>query len=213
MNNNEYINQIQNSPVADVQNFAEPNYDNNAKNQNSESETYKKQVQMMLAQEFFNIEKMLREGRITQDQVAELTNQSIEKAKELLLNKQDSRIINNALDTTDFFNKNGRLEVLNYLKGLDANFDDNEVNQITKLVETVEQNAVKNYLDNLRHGENFERENAEAKQKLNTIAQNATTASPYQRLFTRADIGKMSTAEFLKNEKLIMDQLKKGQIK
>lgn len=213
MNNNEYINQIQNSPVADVQNFAEPNYDNNAKNQNNESETYKEQVQMMLAQEFFNIEKMLREGKITQDQVAALTNQSIEKAKELLLNKQDSRINKNALDTTDFFNKNGRLEVLNYLKGLGTNFDNDEVNQITKLVETVEQNAVKNYLDNLRHGENFERENAEAKQKLNTIAQNATTASPYQRLFTRADIGKMSTAEFLKNEKLIMDQLKKGQIK
>ena len=33
------------------------------------------------------------------------------------------------------------------------------------------------------------------------------------RIFTREDIGKMTSEEFTKNEKLIMDQVKQGLIK
>ncbi|MBQ2610946.1 hypothetical protein IJF81_00985 [bacterium] len=166
-------------------------------------------VQRILAQEFANIENLLRQGKINENQVAELTNNAIEKTRKLL---QDFSV-GTALDNTDFFNKNGRQEVLEYLKGLDTDFDDDEISQITKLIESLEKNAVKNYLDELKLGENLEKENSQAKMKLNTNAQNSSSSTPYQKLFTRADIGKMSTDEFLKNEKLIMDQLRKGQIK
>jgi hypothetical protein len=214
MNKNENIKEQDKLPVADEQNLSEQTDSNNDVKINEEEKPDKNlrdRVQLMLAQELFDIEKLLREGYITKDQVAELTNNSIDKARKLLT-KQESPI-KNALDKTDFFNKKGRENILVYLKSLDTDFDEDEVNLIAQLVKTAEENAIESYLDTLRHGENFEKENAEAKQKLNTIAQNASTSSPYQRLFTRADIGKMSTSEFLKNEKLIMEQLRKGQIR
>jgi len=214
MNNNEINTTEHYSPIAGNQNFLNPlTQFTGAEITKQESDNeFRNQIQMMLANEFLNIEKLFSEGQISKEQVAKLTNDSIEKAKLLLQTKQESPI-KNALENTDFFKQNGRQSVLEYLKGLDTAFDEDEVNKIAQLVEAVEQNAVKNYIDNLRRGENMQRENAEAKQRLNTIAQNASTSSPYQKIFTRADIGKMSTQEFLKNEKLIMDQLRKGQIK
>ena len=54
--------------------------------------------------------------------------------------------------------------------------------------------------------------NEEAKSRLNANAQNAKDTSK-QIAFTREQIGKMSGAEFTKNEKLIMEQLRQGLIR
>lgn len=50
------------------------------------------------------------------------------------------------------------------------------------------------------------------KQKLRAKAQNSNKNEANTRIFTREQIGRMSGAEFAKNERMIMDQLRKGLI-
>ena len=73
--------------------------------------------------------------------------------------------------------------------------------------------AINRYIKKVAHEENLEKSNTQAKEKLKANAQNSASEVKNFLPFTREQIGKMTSAEFLKNEKLIMEQVKKGLVK
>ncbi len=110
-----------------------------------------------------------------------------------------------------FFDGEGRVDVLNYIKGYDM--DKDEIVRISQLVEKLENAAVDKYLKKSAYEKSLNDENSAAKSKLMAYAQSAPSDSNMNRIFTREDIGNMSGEEFTKNEKLIMEQLRQGLIK
>lgn len=110
-----------------------------------------------------------------------------------------------------FFDGEGRVDVLNYIKGL--NMDKDEIFQISQLVEKLENSAVDKYLKKSAYEKTLNDENAAAKKKLTSYAQNGSYDGNMNRIFTREDIGNMSGEEFTQNEKAIMEQLRQGLIK
>lgn len=113
----------------------------------------------------------------------------------------------------DFFSCEGRSDLKKYLDNEEIQFDKDELSKISKIVEQVEKFAIERYLKKAAHEENLEKHNSEAKQRLQANAQKSKSDGKNNIPFTREQIGKMSSAEFLENEKKIMDQLKKGLIK
>ena len=111
-----------------------------------------------------------------------------------------------------FFKQNGRAKVLEYLNNSNAAFDKDELVQISKIVELLENSAIESYLQKQAHEKSLNDENEAAKQKLRANAQNSNKNEANTRIFTREQIGRMSGAEFAKNERMIMDQLRKGLI-
>lgn len=118
-----------------------------------------------------------------------------------------------ANEQPDFFKIAGRCDILNYLKSSNISVDKDELSKISKLVEIVENSAVQRYIQKVAHEQNLEKSNLQAKQKLQANAQNTKTEGKNLAPFTREQIGKMTSAEFLENEPLIMEQVKKGLIK
>lgn len=114
-------------------------------------------------------------------------------------------------ENPDFFKKGARGSVLDYIK--DLGMDKDEISKIAQLVEGLESSAVESYLKKSAHEKSLNDENAVAKSKLTSYAQNASKDATNGRIFTREDIGRMTLDEFAKNEKLIMDQVKQGLIK
>ena len=88
-----------------------------------------------------------------------------------------------------------------------------ELSKIAKIVEQVEKSAIDRYIKKAAHEQSLEKSNTEAKQRLQANAQKSKSDGKNLQPFTREQIGKMTSAEFLKHESLIMDQLKKGLIK
>lgn len=195
-------------PLADSQNS---NTATQTPQQDASIKPNKEEVTTMLAKELQMLDSLMAQGLLNKSQVENITNKFVENAKSLFV--QETSTQKNSIDNNAFLNQNGRQDVLNYLKNSNMNFDDDEIAKITQIVEAVETNAVENYLNNIKHGENIEKENALAKSKMTANAQNAPASSSFSKIFTRADIGKMSCSEFIQNEKLIMDQLRKGLIK
>ena len=81
------------------------------------------------------------------------------------------------------------------------------------MIEKLEDGAIRRYLKQTAHEKSLNDENEIAKQRLRANAQNSNFDDMKTRAFTREQIGKMSGAEFAKNERLIMDQLKRGLIR
>ena len=104
-------------------------------------------------------------------------------------------------ENPDFFKGDGRNAVLDYIKNL--NMDKDEIDHVAKLVETLENSAVDSYMKKKAHEKSLNDENAIAKSRLTAYAQNTASGKDYDRNMTR----------FNKNEKLIMEQVKKGLIK
>lgn len=114
----------------------------------------------------------------------------------------------------EFFNAEGRNDVLNYLQNSNCIIDKDEICLISDLVEKIEKSAIDRYIKQQDHEKNLNNNNEVAKRKLTANAQNSSsTYSNINKIFTREQIGRMSGAEFTKNEALIMEQLKKGLIK
>ena len=113
----------------------------------------------------------------------------------------------------DFFKTEGREDVLNYLKNACINFDKDEIGIISSMVEKIEKCAIERYVKQLALDEALNSENEAAKRRLTANAQNTNFSANKNKAFTREQIGKMSSAEFTKNEPLIMEQLRKGQIR
>lgn len=116
-------------------------------------------------------------------------------------------------ENPDFFNQNGRKQVLEYLKNSNAVVDKDEIMRISQMVEALEQSAIDGYLQKQAHEKSINDENKAAKEKLRANAQNSNAADANARVFTREQIGRMSSAEFARNEKAIMEQLRKGLIR
>jgi len=110
-----------------------------------------------------------------------------------------------------FFDKSARVDVLNYIRNFDM--DKDEISKIAKMIETLENSAIDGYLKQTAHDKTLNDENAAAKSKLTAYAQNSAIDGNNNKVFTREEIGKMSGDEFVKNEKLIMEQVRQGLIK
>ena len=182
------------------------------------------QLEQAIATDTLRLQTMLQQGVITKQQGQYLMAQLAKRANEINMCKNSVPFPNQAqtqnqmspLETfteqnPEFFNVGGRNAVLDYIKNY--NLDKDEISQVAKIVEQLENSAVNSYLKKSAHEKSLNDENSAAKSKLNAYAQNSTGNSNMNRIFTREDIGKMTSEEFTKNEKLIMDQVKQGLIK
>ena len=185
-------------------------------------------VKQMALKDIQLIENLVQTGAMTQEQGQNLMNYVTKKAFEkYTLGQQNSHApvntmqqaspkLQNALSApavSEFFNKDGRLDVFDYLKNTNAEFDEDEISKISALVEKIENTAIERYLREKNHEKTLNSENEAAKQKLRAYAQNSASDGNKNLVFTREQIGKMSGAEFAKYERMIMDQLRKGLIK
>ena len=172
------------------------------------------------------IENLVQTGAMTQEQGQNLMNYVTKKAFEkYTLSQQNSQA---SVDTAnqvpvksvnmgnlipEFFNRDGRVDVFDYLQNSNAAFDEDELSKISALVEKIENSAIERYVKEKNHEKTLNSENEAAKQKLRAYAQNSAYDGNNNLVFTREQIGKMSGAEFAKYERMIMDQLRKGLIK
>ena len=201
------------------------NISSDAEHQNStlekqpiDAEKYKQ----MAVNDINTINNLVQSGVMTQEQGQNLMNFVTQKAFEKytsVLTPQQQEKISEADKTaqprvmTDFFNRNGRIDVYDYLKNSNVDFDEDEISKISALVEKIENSAVQRFLEKQEHEKTLNSENESAKQRLRANAQNNTSAGLKNLVFTREQIGKMSGKEFAKHEHAIMEQLKKGLIK
>lgn len=191
------------------------------------------QLEQAIKTDFQRLQLLMQQGVLNQNQGQFLMSQLVKKANEI--NKCKNAVSQNAnlnsmnvaqvqpaqnpvnpidlfnKENPGFFNSGSRGAVLEYIKNFDM--DKDEISQIAKMVEALENSAVEAYLKKSAHEKSLNDENLAAKSKLTAYAQNSPSDSKYSRIFTREDIGNMSGEEFAKNEKLIMDQVKQGLIK
>lgn len=165
------------------------------------------QVKQMAAGEIIKVQNLVRAGVINPLQGQNLMNNIVNKALNMVTIQQGLNTPSEPI-YPEFFNQ--RNEVLEYLKKSNV-VDKDEISQITALVEQVEQNAINRYLRQQEHEKTLNDENEAAKRKLTTNVQKS--GSGERGVFTREQIGRMSGAEFAKNERLIMEQLRKGMIR
>lgn len=185
----------------------------------SEGEKYKQ----MAVKDINTIQNLMQSGVMTQEQGQNLMNFVTQKAFEKYTavntpqqNAQIDKVVGQPVQNTvmsEFFNQNGRIDVYDYLKNSALDFDGDELSKISSLVEKIENSAIQRYLEKQEHEKALNNENESAKQRLRANAQNNTSDGLKNWVFTREQIGKMSGAEFARNEKTIMDQLRKGLIK
>ena len=190
---------------------------------NQEKSSQKSPISEEFKKNLKNLQIVLTSGLINPQQGQNLLNHIIQEA--LNMNVQNMREdsttqisdkeSSNGFTSSEakFFDIAGRNEVINYLKSGNVSVDKDELSRIAKLVETIENSAVERYIQKVAHEQNLEKSNLQAKQKLQANAQNTQSECKNLAPFTREQIGKMTSAEFLKNEALIMSQLKKGLIK
>ena len=197
----------------------------------------KTQVQSSLSQDFAKIQKLMTTGVINSAQGQDLKKQVLknafdklvqaEKIKRNLAVGSNGQILNSGeksqnygnsstqagLGDSNFFNAQGRTEVMNYLKTSGVNMGQDDLNKISDLVRIVEKSAIDRYLQKTAHEKTLRNSNQNAKQRLTSNAQKTGFSENLSRTFTREQIGKMSGKEFAKYERSIMEQLKKGQIR
>lgn len=190
---------------------------------NQEKSSQKSPISEEFKKNLNNLQIVLTSGLINPQQGQNLLNHIIQEAlkmnvqnmREDLTTQISDKESSNGFTSSEakFFDIAGRNEVINYLKSGNVSVDKDELSRIAKLVETIENSAVERYIQKVAHEQNLEKSNLQAKQKLQANAQNTKSECKNLAPFTREQIGKMTSAEFLKNEALIMSQLKKGLIK
>lgn len=179
-------------------------------------------VQGIVSNDIRRIQKLVDDGVIDNTQGQYLVNYVINKAQEFIngQNTGEAQIQPKAdpfaqfeAENAGFFKRDGRAEVLEYLKRIGFDGDKDEISMISQMIEKLENGAVDRYLKQTAHEKTLNDENEIAKQRLRANAQNSTFGDTRTRAFTREQIGRMSGAEFAKYEKAIMEQLRKGLIK
>ncbi len=188
-----------------------------------EKNDFRQKLRNNLKSDLTNIQTLLNSGLINQQQGQNLLNHILRTAIDSTtqpLEENPKTSFDKATafkefekENPDFFANEGRSEIMKYLQADEIQFDKDELSKIAKIVEQVEKSAIDRYLKKVAHDENIERFNNEAKSKLQANAQKSKSDGKNLQPFTREQIGKMSSAEFLKYESLIMEQLKKGLIK
>ncbi len=190
---------------------------------NQEKSSQKSPISEEFKKNLKNLQIVLTSGLINPQQgqnllnhiIQEALNMNVQNMREDLTTQISDKESSNGFTSSEakFFDIAGRNEVINYLKSGNVSVDKDELSRIAKLVETIENSAVERYIQKVAHEQNLEKSNLQAKQKLQANAQNTKSECKNLAPFTREQIGKMTSAEFLKNEALIMNQLKKGLIK
>lgn len=190
---------------------------------NQEKSSQKSPISEEFKKNLKNLQIVLTSGLINPQQgqnllnhiIQEALNMNVQNMREDLTTQISDKESSNGFTSSEakFFDIAGRNEVINYLKSGNVSVDKDELSRIAKLVETIENSAVERYIQKVAHEQNLEKSNLQAKQKLQANAQNTKSECKNLAPFTREQIGKMTSAEFLKNEVLIMSQLKKGLIK
>lgn len=190
---------------------------------NQEKSSQKSPISEEFKKNLNNLQIVLTSGLINPQQgqnllnhiIKEALNMNVQNMREDLTTQISDKESSNGFTSSEakFFDIAGRNEVINYLKSGNVSVDKDELSRIAKLVETIENSAVERYIQKVAHEQNLEKSNLQAKQKLQANAQNTKSECKNLAPFTREQIGKMTSAEFLKNEALIMSQLKKGLIK
>ena len=193
----------------------------------------KKILENVLPQDFVKIQNFVNSGAISPEQGQNLKKQIIKKTFDTLLQSQvlkktspdkinqgensnyatKSVINESGKINPNFFAGNGRKEVLNYLKSGNIKLGDSDLEKISNIIRGVEYSAIERYLQKAAHDKNLRNANESAKQRLTANAQMSNFSNNMTRTFTREQIGKMSTQQFMKYEPIIMAQLKKGLIK
>lgn len=187
------------------------------------------QMENVVATDFQKIENLLQLGVINPLQGQNLKNIVMKNAFDKLLqnganiqNPSPASIIQSKKElfdnfnkgNPDFFNLDGRKDVLDYLKSDEVIIGKDDLSKISAMVENIEKLAIERYLKKEAYDKNLKASNDAAKQKLTANAQNSSFRDKsLSRTFTREQIGKMNGAEFAKYESQIMEQLKKGLIK
>lgn len=193
------------------------NISSQADNQNPAIVDEAQSIKQRLIQDVKLIENLVQTGVMTQEQGHNLVNYITQKAFEKYNTAQNVQtpqtVQQKVMPTPEFFNREGRIDVFDYLKQANVDFDDDEISKISALVEKIENSAVDKYLRTQEHEKTLNSENESAKQRLRANAQNSVSDGAKNLVFTREQIGKMSGAEFAKHERAIMDQLRKGLIK
>ena len=190
--------------------FQEPQYETSS---TAESDNF--------AKEAVSIQHLVQSGLLNPQQGQYYMSQLAQKTLNRLTQDEETQpapSVNTAFDDfilerPDFFKPDGRSDVLNYLKDSNVDMDKDEIRMISDMVEKIEKCAIERYIQQQSHEQALNNENEAAKRKLTANAQNSSFSANKNRAFTREQIGKMSSAEFTKYEPLIMEQLKKGQIK
>lgn len=223
------------------ENFQQSNQENFMQERNFRNELHQEkklaksqeqiQIENIVAQDFIKIQNLQKLGLIDSLQGQNLKSQVLKKAfdklvqnetiKQTLLpaSKSPNMSKNEVFgefnrENPDFFAAEGRKEVLDYLRSDDVIIGKDELKKISSMVENIEQKAIDRYLKKVAYENNLKNSNETAKQKLTANAQNSNFHDKnLSRIFTREQIGKMSSTEFSKYESLIMNQLKKGLIK
>lgn len=212
-------------PVLEVpfnENISSPAENQQAQNNNTvQNSSIIPQLERRLARDAATLQNLIQSGTLNKQQGQYYMSQLAKKSFEIERLKHDfarpAQNFSGAFDefnseNPNFFNIDGRSDVLNYLKNSNVNVDKDEITRISQMVEKLENCAVQRYLRKQAHEKALNDENEAAKRKLTANAQNSSSAGNKNRAFTREQIGRMSGAEFTKNENLIMEQLRKGLI-
>lgn len=186
----------------------------NAENQNPmfENEINAYLKQQMQNRNYSTPQDISRQDLLTSEQGNSLLQNYLNNVCDAIINNQNMSPSFIDDDAKKFFGIEGRNEVINYLKNSNMDFDKDEIKRISEIVEKLENSAIDRYLKQKAREETLMQENENAKQRLKSNAQNSGYNLYGNKTFTREQIGRMSSAEFAKNEKLIMEQLKKGLI-
>lgn len=171
--------------------------------------------------EVLSIQNLVQSGLLNPQQGQYYMSQLAQKTLNRLTQEENPPVtspVNTAFEEftsehPDFFKPDGRADVLKYLKDSNVGMDKDEICIISDMVEKIEKCAIERYIQQQTHEQALNSENEAAKRKLTANAQNSSFSANKNRAFTREQIGRMSSAEFTKYEPLIMEQLKKGQIK
>ena len=203
-------------------------FDNNSgKNVGVENSTQEegKHHQVDFEMNFFDeisqVTNLMKKGFISQEQgcgiIANIAGQSEKKQvhnSNLIdangdIPKETSNTSHNANISS---NKNYE-KFFGYLKDFNFSLTDDDYATVSAFLEDIEKNAIERYAQQLRHEKNLAIRNEIAKSRLTSAAQNSTFENNKSKTFTREEIGKMSRADFIKNEQAIMSQLREGLIK
>lgn len=197
-------------------------------------ETPEIQIKQAIEQDFSKIQQLIKTGLINSVQGQNLKQQVLKKAFDKLVQTEKMKRSASAFipetsgikslnkdevfeefskHNPDFFSSEGRREVLDYLKSGDVIIGKDELDKISSIVRNVEKSAIDRYLQKMTHEKTLRESNESAKQRLSANAQKSSSGANYPKTFNREQIGKMSSAEFAKNESAIMEQLQKGLIK
>ncbi len=204
-----------NPQVQNAQQSPTPNGGNLMQNQQHD-------VKSIAEKDILAIQNLVATGKIDSTQGQYLVNYVMNKAYDMVKNNNQNAdnvsvptngIRDFEIEHQGFFNRDGRADVLNYLKNSNYTLDKDEVSKISQLIEKIEQSAIERYLKQSAHEKTLNDENEMAKLRLKANAQNPAFGDTQTRVFTREQIGKMSGAEFAKYEKAIMEQLRKGLIR